>query len=190
MKKILIAAALILAGFTASAQLRVGAGYLNTNFGAKNDAFVLNGVYAGVAYNIPIVEGLGIAPGAYFSWATGPLKTSVGKLGTCNNMAINIPVDVTYSMELGPGTAYAYVGPAFQYGLALNFDDGFTEWTLYKNNVVKPIDVKLGVGFGYVYGHLGFNVGFDWGLLDLNDGYWVNKTAHAINIHAGVAFVF
>ena len=76
MKKFFVIAAMLLAGFSASAQINIGAGYMwdfwaQKNGSSKAGSRSMSGVYAGVSYNIQIVEGLGLAPGAYFSWATG-----------------------------------------------------------------------------------------------------------------------
>lgn len=218
MKKILVIAALLLAGFSASAQVHIGAGYMWDFWAQKQGSnkagtINMNGVYAGASYNIQVVEGLGIAPGAYFSWATGidldkdgkkvegDLLGISGKYGH-THMALTIPVHVTYSMDLGAGKAFAYLGPAFQYGLSLkSFVKASTSSSEGKkvsenlfakdedgNRVYSPFDVKLGVGFGYTWKFIQANVGFDFGFLDRDplDNFKANANA----VHAGIAFVF
>ena len=225
MKKFFVIAALLLTGFTASAQLNVGAGYMwdfwSIKDGSQKDGtYNMSGVYAGVSYNINIVEGLGIAPGAYFSWATGVMLDAdgkkvektlaglTGKVGT-TDMELTVPVHITYSMDLGAGKAFAYLGPAFQYGLSLKSWTKFSSKNSNSNSVSEnlfakdkdsgvrlnnPFAVKLGVGFGYNWKFIQANVGFDFGFLNRaktssndNDGsYKMNANA----VHAGVAFVF
>ena len=219
MKKFFVIAAMLLAGFSASAQVNIGAGYIWDFWAAKNGnnktdgGYSLNGVYAGVSYNINLVEGLGLAPGAYFHWATGYTTNADGKKSNpavkADHMALTIPVHLTYSMDLGPGKAFAYLGPAFQYGLSLkNYSatatiaDGVdvtiggdkskaTNWFKKNdegNRLANPFDVKLGVGFGYNWKFIQANVGFDWGFLDRDPED--NFKSHANAIHAGIAFVF
>ena len=223
-------AAMLLAGFTAFGQVNVGAGYVwdfwaQKNGNSKAGTRSMHGVYAGVSYNINLIEGLGLAPGAYFSWAKGidldkdgnKCKDKVN--GTevsfgSTEMALTIPVHITYSMDMGPGKAFAYLGPAFQLGLSmkefLNPKDLQDAWNtlmpeevelgynLYKkydsdgHRYLSPFDVKLGVGFGYNWKFIQANVGFDFGLLnraktkDYTGDY--RETANAV--HAGIAFVF
>ncbi len=227
MKKFFVIAAMLLAGFTASAQINIGAGYLNENWALKEGSnkagnIALNGFYAGASYNIPIVEGLGVAPGAYFTMAFGYLRDTEGskdiyKVGSyalqapMSSMSIIVPVHVTYSMDLGPGKAFAYLGPAFQYGLKLKSElttnngdlnalisefagkDAFVFENAYAkddsgNRDMKPFDVKLDVGFGYNWKFLQFNAGYTWGFLNRDTDE--DASAHANGIHAGIAVVF
>ena len=93
MKKFFVIAAMLFAGFTASAQINIGAGYMwdfwSLKDGSQKDGtYNMSGVYAGVSYNINIVEGLGIGPGAYFSWATGVMKDENGKTQTLTERVV------------------------------------------------------------------------------------------------------
>ena len=230
MKKFFVIVAMLLAGFSASAQINIGAGYMwdfwaQKNGSSKAGSRSMSGVYAGVSYNIQIVEGLGLAPGAYFSWATGidldkngdKCKETVnGKEVSLSSthMALTIPVHITYSMDLGPGKAFAYLGPAFQYGLSLTesckpkeLQDalnlllpeeakvGRNMFKKYDNDghrYMNPFDVKLGVGFGYNWKFIQANVGFDWGFLNRakTKDYTGDYKENANAVHAGIAFVF
>ena len=223
MKKFFVIAAMLLAGFTASAQINIGAGYMWDFWSAKHGnnkvdgGYSMNGIYAGASYNINIVEGLGVAPGAYFTWATGNVLNDEGKKlidspnasWKVSHMALTIPVHLTYSMDLGPGKAFAYLGPAFQYGLSLKevisgavtiVDDAeigisTKPENMYKkdsegNRATSPFDVKLGVGFGYNWKFIQANVGFDWGFLDRDPNKEDKFHQHANAVHAGIAFVF
>ena len=134
MKKILSVAVTLLLGLNAFAQLSVGGGYMYEyspfrEDGRKFETAERHGVYAGASYNFTITSfGLGIAPGAYVSWTGGVSRRPngskdiiregdyVSRHGT-RHLAISLPVHMTYSMDLGPGTAFAFAGPAFQVGL-------------------------------------------------------------------------
>ena len=221
MKKFFVIAAMLLAGVTAFAQVNIGAGYMwdfwaQKNGNSKVGTRSMNGVYAGLSYNILLVDGLGLAPGAYFSWATGidldrdgkKVKETWGSTEgfvKSTHMAITIPVHITYTMDMGPGKAFAYLGPAFQYSLALNeelkvnssiVDVNYKSKLLAKDDeghrALSPFDVKLGVGFGYNWKFIQANVGFDFGFLNrcktkdyTGDG---RETANAV--HVGIGFVF
>ena len=223
MKKFFVIAALLLAGFTASAQANIGAGYMwnfwsHKNGNSKTGTDMMHGIYAGVSYNIGLVEGLGIAPGAYFLWGTGvgqdangkPKKTVIGGVTTTEGttyMGMQVPVHLTYSAELGGGKFFAYLGPAFEYGFSLKTwtkvkgsgEGNITSENLYKMNSANerynnPFDVKLGVGFGYNWKFIQANVGFDFGFLNRDKTRFTNPDSNfkcnANDVHAGIAFVF
>ena len=135
MKKVIItvlSAALLLMGTQAKAQLSLGAGYLNSSeltsstSSSSTEKADLNGFYAGVNYNIPIVGGLGIAPGIYGSALFG--KSSSSYTGTIFNIsgtskyteiAINAPINLNYAYQVNRDfKIFAYAGPVFQYGIS------------------------------------------------------------------------
>jgi hypothetical protein len=223
MKKFFVIAALLLAGFTASAQANIGAGYMwnfwsHKNGNSKTGTDMMHGIYAGVSYNIGLVEGLGIAPGAYFLWGTGvgqdangkPRKTVIGGVTSTTGttyMGMQVPVHLTYSADLGGGKFFAYLGPAFEYGFSLKTwtkvkgsgEGNITSENLYKMNEANerynnPFDVKLGVGFGYNWKFIQANVGFDFGFLNRDKTRFTNPDSNfkcnANDVHAGIAFVF
>lgn len=223
MKKFFVIAALLLAGFTASAQANIGAGYMwnfwsHKNGNSKTGTDMMHGIYAGVSYNIDLVEGLGIAPGAYFLWGTGvgqdangkPRKTVIGGVTSTTGttyMGMQVPVHLTYSADLGGGKFFAYLGPAFEYGFSLKTwtkvkgsgEGNITSENLYKMNEANerynnPFDVKLGVGFGYNWKFIQANVGFDFGFLNRDKTRFTNPDSNfkcnANDVHAGIAFVF
>lgn len=203
MKKIFTVAVMLLAGFTAFAQLNIGAGYQNEMWSAKNgdtkSNVSLNGVYAGASYNIPLnfVDGLGIAPGAYFTWAMGQDSDPLLGTLTINDMSIVVPVHITFGMDLGSTSRlFAYLGPAFQYGLSYKGDyenagikvKGDNSYT--QDSGISPFDVKLDLGFGFKYKFIQANVGFDFGFLDRDKNKNDNYKLHEQLIHAGIAFSF
>lgn len=117
---ILLAAAALLAGVQASAQISVGAGYLNitqTQGGANANG---NGAYAGLSFNIPIAGGFGIAPGVYYSFANYEQSSFFGLVqGTTNEHAVNVPLNLNFGYNLAKDMrAFIFGGPTFQYRLA------------------------------------------------------------------------
>ena len=133
MKKIfaiVLGAALMLAGTNAFAQLSVGAGWLNSTETVKsgnNDPSKtnLNGFYVGGQYNLPIVAGLGVAPGLYVSGIFAKVNNSdsaYGVSGSTNASSrefdLNVPVNVNYAFEIGGDfKVFVYAGPVFQLGI-------------------------------------------------------------------------
>ena len=133
MKKIfaiVLGAALMLAGTNAFAQLSVGAGWLNSTETVKSgnsdpSKTNLNGFYVGGQYNLPIVSGLGIAPGLYISGIFAKVNNSdsaYGLSGSANvssrEFDLNVPVNVNYAFEIGRDfKVFVYAGPVFQLGI-------------------------------------------------------------------------
>lgn len=216
MKKIIVFAAALLLGLNAFAQLNVGGGYMyeyapwRDRGEGKGTTEERHGVYAGVSYNFNITSfGLGIAPGAYFSWTGGVnrlrsgrkdidrLDDYVARRGT-RHMAVTLPVHVTYSMDLGPGTLFAYAGPAFQVGLShksytngKGIDGRFREVSdnhFGRNYDYRACDLRLGTGFGYRWRFLQAHVGVDFGLIDRAPGDLQSNHIHSI--YMGAAYVF
>ena len=218
MRKLLLIAAMLLAGATASfAQLHVGAGYYGELMTSKwNEGNLkhktsgdMHGFYAGASYNIAVSEiGIGLAPGAYFNFVGEIDKNIIEDIFT-RRLSLELPVHVTYTHELGPGSIFAYAGPAFNVGLAFKstgkiYDDIEEKWVkttadLYKNydgvkSEIHRFDCKLGLGVGYKWEHLAANFGWDFGLLNQVRGEYRDKNVkNATRIHSwhlGVAYVF
>ena len=225
MKKLFVIAALLLAGFAASAQVNIGAGYIWNFWGTKDGSnksgtLSMHGVYGGLSYNFDLYEGLGLAPGAYFNWASGVAldrngkkqqETIAGITGRQGSsyMGLLFPLHLTYSMETGAGKAFVYLGPAFEYGLSLKMwekfsgdnakadivgDNAFMKDDDTDVRPFNPFDVKLDVGFGYNWEWIQVNVGFDFGFLNRaktsSNGNDGTIKTNANAVHAGVAFVF
>ena len=133
MKKIfaiVLGAVLMLAGTNAFAQLSVGAGWLNSTETVKSgnsdpSKTNLNGFYVGGQYNLPIVSGLGVAPGLYVSGIFAKVNNSdsaYGVSGSTNASSrefdLNVPVNVNYAFEIGGDfKVFVYAGPVFQLGI-------------------------------------------------------------------------
>ena len=133
MKKIfaiVLGAALMLSGTNAFAQLSVGAGWLNSTETVKSgnsdpSKTNLNGFYVGGQYNLPIVAGLGVAPGLYVSGIFAKVNNSdsaYGVSGSTNASSrefdLNVPVNVNYAFEIGGDfKVFVYAGPVFQLGI-------------------------------------------------------------------------
>ena len=116
----LLAAAALLAGVEAQAQMSVGAGYLNITQSFDNTSANGNGAYAGFSFNIPLAGGFGIAPGVYYTFSNYKQDAAWGLLkGSTTEHAINVPLNLNFGYNLARDMrAFIFGGPTFQYGLS------------------------------------------------------------------------
>ena len=116
----LLAAAALLAGVEAQAQMSVGAGYLNITQSFDNTSANGNGAYAGLSFNIPLAGGFGIAPGVYYTFSNYKQDAAWGLLkGSTTEHAINVPLNLNFGYNLARDMrAFIFGGPTFQYGLS------------------------------------------------------------------------
>ena len=116
----LLAAAALLAGVEAQAQMSVGAGYLNITQSFDNTSANGNGAYAGLSFNLPLAGGFGIAPGVYYTFSNYKQDAAWGLLkGSTTEHAINVPLNLNFGYNLARDMrAFIFGGPTFQYGLS------------------------------------------------------------------------
>jgi hypothetical protein len=218
MKKIIasiFAASMLLMGTEAFAQLVPGAGYLFSAEKGKSEKlqedYKLNGFYVGASYNIPLVAGLGVAPGLYADMLfyngevtnvyAQAISTSVTQHYT--ELALNLPINLNYRFGIGDNAAFwLFAGPVFQVGLVARstyngkIDIGpvhITEGEAYnhydsENGDTNRFNIYMGGGIGFQVGDLLFSVGYDHNLLNIDrtEGWKTNRN----QIKVGVNFAF
>lgn len=155
MKKVfstILAASLMLMGTNATAQISVGAGYLNSKTTLKvslagitsiEPEANLNGFYVGGAYNIPIgTSGLGVAPGLYFSYQGAndvKLIKVAGyelKLDRMSESYLAVPIDVNFRLALTDDIkGLIYAGPTFSYGISSKIKYDGTVYNIYSGDL-------------------------------------------------------
>lgn len=223
MKKVftsVLAAALLLMGTQANAQLVTGAGYLrstdtvkSTSSSGKSSSEAMNGFYVGGSYNIPIVSVLGIAPGFYANMLFQSKDSNGGSILLNYNSAsrytevdLNIPVNLTLKFGLGRNAAiFAYAGPVFQYavmarttvngsvsvlGQIVSNNDSYNHLDPDKGTT-NPFNIYLGGGAGFQVGDLQIMVGYDYGMLNsVNTKNYSGYEGHRTNLKAGINFAF
>jgi len=219
MKKIfatLLAASLLLIGTQANAQLVPGAGYLYASEKASNsdNAIAHNGFYLGASYNVPIVAGLGVAPGIYVdmlfrgkSSGEGNSSSNYYLAKNYREFAVNVPINVNYKFTFNRNAALMfYAGPTFQVGViskstysgelnvfgvkliegseTINYYDKDSAGSLARNR----FNMSVGGGIGFQAGDLLFTVGYDRSLLNYakSDNYTTSRNY----IKAGINFAF
>jgi len=213
MKKIfaiVLGAALMLSGTNAFAQFSVGAGWINTTErssynGGDPDKAQLNGFYAGGQYKLPIVGGLSVAPGLYASmlFASGSGSAVYGLVsGTAKytELAINVPVNFAYTIEIGDFEVFAYLGPNFQYAVMGKLDttgdvgggliSTANTQDLYSgdNKIRNPFNIYLGGGAGFQAGNIQVILGYDHSLTNMSSQDKTKLSRSQIKIGVGYAF--
>lgn len=223
MKRIITLVSAMLFGIAAFAQVNVGAGYLQSTatYQAKDDADVnstkSNGFYAGLGYEITLMQGLSVTPGIYYSYlysddagstaigtvATGSLKTNL------KEQYLNIPVTVNFGYNLTRDLRlFAFGGPTASIGLSSmsHYDASVTVIGInlsdsgdsdnYAGTDDAPatygrFDVLVGAGAGAdIMGKFRITVGYDWGLLNRNVDSNSTSIRHRNQLKAGIAYIF
>ena len=208
MKKLfatLLVAAFALIGTQAYAQLGVNAGYLNSNLTTSGSKPVnYNGFYAGVTYRIPIVAGLSVAPGVYYSLLSTSKSDGVSFLGftqsgtsTHTEHGLNAAINLDYGFQIARDTrVFLFAGPTFQYGLssqskytAEGVVSGTTKADWYENGNYGRFNIFLGGGAGVEVAGIQITVGYDYGLMNLYKGNGDSKRNRS-GLKIGVGFLF
>ena len=193
------------AAVSAFAQLNVGFGYygelhdFKDTKDSKTEHYDMHGAFVGASYNFCFTgdAGFGIAPGAYFAFA-GDIEDNIFTRHT----SVEIPVHLTFSVNAGPGLFFVYAGPAFNVGI--NFkqkwmgdDPNSTElidWYKKDIGLLSRYDLKVGLGLGYNWEHLMFNLGWDFGTLNRYSKDYTDllpsSSYRLHNFHVGLAYVF
>ncbi|MBO6097838.1 MAG: outer membrane beta-barrel protein, partial [Bacteroidales bacterium] len=159
------------------------------------------------SYNIPLVGGLGVAPGLYADMLFYNGAATFQQLLTFTEhyteLALNLPINLNYQFEIGDNfSLYAFAGPVFQVGLVarstyngridlgpihINEGDAFNHYNS-ENGDMNRFNIYLGGGLGFQVGDLLFTVGYDHNLLnvDKSEGWKTNRN----QIKVGVNFAF
>ena len=196
MKKFLtaiLAAAMMFIATDAFAQLHVGFGYTNSaeNFKLENikSTSNYNGFFLGGGFDMHLYKGLSIDPGFYYSFLTNGEKINF------QEHMVEIPVDVKYSFDiLSVMKLFAYAGPTFQFQVAqkASAKEGGLEFESTKSpEDFSKFDVLLGGGIGVdVLDMIRVNVGYRYGLVNLNKTDAKEAKIHRGQVLVGVSYIF
>ena len=174
--------AFLLIGYSASAQFKINAGYLNSKISysesglsldVKGDAF-----YAGFLYEIPTGSGFSIEPGVNFDYISFKVldeSTSVYYL--------RVPLHLNYTVDVADKVAlFLGAGPSFAIGL------GGKDKPFKGEESLNRFDLQVGGLAGIrVLNSLELRVGYDWGILKAED---VDVSNHRNGFTVGLAYVF
>ena len=197
----------MLAGFNANAQVSLGAGFLNSKSITKIESStanaVMNGFYVGADYCMPIVGGLSMTPGLYYSYSTASDAAAIGSIisakGTTSEMYIGVPVNFSYTLNFSDAVkGFVFAGPTFNLGLTSNtkysgniagFSAGKTV-DYYKDSDYGRFEVMLGGGVGLEVSCIRLTVGYDLGINNRYTGKLDDYTVRRNQLHAGIAYLF
>lgn len=193
---IVLAAALMLLGTQAKAQLNIGVGYLNsteiTTTTSNNNELSrmgLNGLFLGASYNIEIVNGFGVAPGFYVDVLFAEYNRAIYAYSdrrTKRKVDLNVPINLTYRYEVNDKFAIlVYAGPVFQYGVSYKYNwypktegiiniSGAESYNMYDKDQENKI-IVLSEGKERIYNpfniYLGGGAGVQLGDIQIHVGY-------------------
>jgi opacity protein-like surface antigen len=196
MKKVMKAAmvaALVMVSAAASAQtgLSVNAGYVSTK-STEKDSKAMNGITAGIGYDMSIQGGFGLALGLNYTYGffneketiSTPLFGNYTIEGKTADHTLDVPVRLTYTYPISDNfKVFGFAGPKFAYAIAgktkVSFDGNeaiketleasgvLNDGDMYgEKGIMNQFDIKLGLGAGVNFNNILLKVGYDWGLLD------------------------
>lgn len=202
MKKVLILVAALFVGIQAHAQLQADGGYQHFfeqwQYGDSKTNTGWDGFYLGGRYNIGIsqVAGLSVIPGANFSFMFNKAADSASS----REIALNIPVDVAYTLDWGAVQLRAFAGPSFQVGLlnhvVAHVGNSSHSYNMYADNgnpyslnTRTRLNVSLGFGAAVVVrerftGH----IRYDLGLVNLTTAQYWKLFRNTLQV--GVGYIF
>lgn len=196
-----LAIAAVAAG-SAAAQITVGAGYLNqttVNSISENTSSdgTMHGFYVGAGFSWPLVAGLSIDSGVSYNYLVS--NEDILGAGFLNskteNSILEIPVNLRYRFHAASFLdIFALAGPRFNVGLASTTTASVLDLEKEINNYgedsnLQRFDFGLGAGIGFeLFQLVRLDVGYDWGLLDLNKTEAV--TTRNSRFHVGLAVMF
>lgn len=192
-KGLLIIAIAMLAGFTANAQLSVGAGYQGQNrttsmssntaaFSQPEQSNWFNGFYVGANYNVQLVAGLNIAPGLHFTCNKFSEKETIaGTEFESKEVEMGIKVPVLLNYRFGFNRDRFIIAPylGLTFGFVISDKETVTgggiETTIDAydkdawdgEHTPSRFDMFTSVGIMFMFNeHYRVNVGYDLSLLN------------------------
>jgi hypothetical protein len=179
MRKILVVAVLLAVVTSAWSQdFRVGvkAGGNLSSLNISSGGYDLSpaskiGFQAGVTLDYGFTESVYLLTGLEVTQKG--FKFDVGDLGdivedvdfTYNAVYVQLPVNIGYKFDLGFASFIPQLGPYVAYGIA---GKSLGENTFGEGGF-KRLDYGLGIGVGLDFNHLGFKVGYEYGLANIDD---------------------
>lgn len=207
MKKILLSMAVLMAAaFTMNAQLSysVNVGYANratTSTLTAGDTKTITkdamgGFNLGVMASYELMTNVAVNAGLQFDFAANTEKDEFFGIETkVRTLAkdIEIPVRASYMLDLGEAAVFAYAGPAFEIGLVnksvTTIDETSTTLNAYgEDGVLNRFNILAGAGVGVLYHDLFLNVGYDFGLLDLDKNDNSSLRTSELKVSLGIKF--
>ena len=180
-----LAASLMLIATNASAQLYLGAGYLNSDLVQGNTTTNMNGGYVGGNFGINLMSqgsiDLALVPGAYVTYlGSKDEQTVLGSttVTTMNELFVDVPVSFKFNYNLTRDYGlFAYAGPVVRFGLSstskVDNEDINTHLSSknFEDTDYARVQMLLGLGVGFELNkQFQFTIGYDLGLNNLYTG--------------------
>lgn len=180
-----LAASLMLIATNASAQLYLGAGYLNSDLVQGNTTTNMNGGYVGGNFGINLMSqgsiDLAFVPGAYVTYlGSKDEQTVLGSttVTTMNELFVDVPVSFKFNYNLTRDYGlFAYAGPVVRFGLSstskIDNEDINTHLSSknFEDTDYARVQMLLGLGVGFELNkQFQFTIGYDLGLNNLYTG--------------------
>ncbi len=180
-----LAASLMLIATNASAQLYLGAGYLNSDLVQGNTTTNMNGGYVGGNFGINLMSqgsiDLAFVPGAYVTYlGSKDEQTVLGSTTTTtmNELFVDVPVSFKFNYNLTRDYGlFAYAGPVVRFGLSstskIDNEDINTHLSSknFEDTDYARVQMLLGLGVGFELNkQFQFTIGYDLGLNNLYTG--------------------
>jgi len=175
---------------TSFAQMRfggeVGLNISNVNISPSTGTTLKSamGARIGAIADFSITDAISIQPGVMFS-----MLGYKDDAGTNSLNYIQIPININYKFEVGPGKLFLGLTPYFGYAMSGKNSDGSSVTFGSNPTDIKAIDFGVGVNAGYELPMgLLFRAGYDYGMGNLTNisGATINNT----NIHISVGYLF
>lgn len=180
---------------SASAQLGIQAGYVNSKFSEVDDHY--NGFELGVNYQMPIMGGFGLDYSLLYTLITRSEDSDLFDDYKSTGHYLNLPVRVQFSYPINNSfSIFAYGGPNFTLGVGGKntrsvesvkieqkwYGDDDNSWDLNR------FDILLGLGVGVRYNNIILKGGYDWGLIDLDKSD--DDSMHRNQFNISLAYIF
>jgi hypothetical protein len=144
------------------------------------------GLHAGLLGHIHVNKNFAVQPELLFS-AQGAKYTTAGVVTKLNLNYLNVPVLLQYMFDNG----FRFeAGPQVGLLLTAKADNGTTKTDIKSN--LKPVDVGLALGLGYIHVPSGFGVDarYNFGLSNINDEDVTSVKSNNRGFQIGVFYQF
>ncbi|WP_029903036.1 porin family protein [Prevotella sp. 10(H)] len=138
---------------------------------------------AGITFDIALTENVYVLTGLEFVTKGAKHKPKKGAQTRYNPIYLQIPVHAAYKFDVASDVKLVInAGPYAAYGLGGKMKTDGEKVNIFGDNRFKRFDFGIGGGAGVEVGKIAFNLGYDFGLLNINDMKGVkvrNRNAYA-----------
>ena len=172
----------MLFGVSASAQLSVNAAYISQQhtFNYQNGSLdsllghvdYMNGGMIGASLNAPLIGCVGIAPGAYLSFAQAKTIVTDSSLNySTSTITLKVPFYLNFKIELATNTdLMVFGGPVFNVGISR-----LANYRNVADQVDLHCDMGASIGAGIQFYRFRVFVGYNLNMIDRDDFSLANK---------------